>query len=68
MPDNVEPVPPTEDVPLPGLDATPDPGNAPPEEWTADLDDDELDTVYADLNDTAVHLPEPGSLVEPGSG
>jgi len=62
MPDTAGNFPPAENVPLPGLDVAPDPGNSPPEAWTADLDPDALDDAYADLNDTAVHLPEPDAF------
>ena len=42
-------------------DTTPDPGNSPPEAWTADLDDDELDQAADAVNTIAVDLPEAGA-------
>lgn len=63
MPENMGAFPPAEDVPIPGLDdPDPDPGNSDPEAFTADLDPDELDDVYAHVNEVAVTLPEPGEF------
>lgn len=37
----------------------PDPGNAPPEEWTAELEPEQLELMFEDINAVAVGLPEP---------
>lgn len=37
----------------------PDPGNAPPEQWSEDFDEETRNAVFARVNDVAVTLPEP---------